>query len=243
MARLWRVHAPELPAVAGSRLTLDPDEAHHVHKVLRLRPGEQLAVFDGRGAEWLATLVEVERGGVTARLEREIAVEVEPPLRVVLFQALCRPEQMEWVIRKATEVGVSAIRPLRTERSERYEIGAARLERWRRIATDACKQSGRRVLPAIESRADLPRPTAGATALVLDPEEPAPPLASVFEGGAPREVWLASGPAMGFDAGEREGWSAAGWRPVALGPRTLRADTAGLVAATILLHRWADLGS
>jgi 16S rRNA (uracil1498-N3)-methyltransferase len=244
MGRRWRLHQDPLTAGAGETVELRPAQAHHVSRVLRLAAGEEVALFDGRGQAWVAKLETVAPGRVTARLERPVEDAVEPPVALTLFQAACPPQRMDWIVQKAVEVGVAQIRVLETARSERLRGMPERLARWRRIAVEACKQCGRRWVPPIEACASLPPPPAEVLALVLDPEPPAPPLASwvVGEPAAGTSVWLACGPEGGLTTEETAAWSAAGWGRAALGPRILRADTAGIVGATLVLHRWGDLG-
>jgi len=242
VSRLWRVHHAELPAVAGASIDLGQKEAHHVHRVLRLRTGEPVAVFDGQGSEWRAVVSCSATGRVTLTLEAPLESDVEAPLELELYQGLCKADRMDWIVQKATELGVAAVRPFVCRRSEARRPSERRLERWRRIALEACKQCGRRRAPVVEPSDGLPGvPAQGTVAFVLDPE--GPPLADgcAALSGLPR-LWIAIGPEGGFEGDELRVWGAAGWRRAGLGPRTLRADTAGLVAAAILLHRLGDLG-
>ena len=226
MARLWRVYHPELPTQHGATFDLDGEEARHVHRVLRLKPGEPLAVFDGEGTEWRAVIVTSERDRVAVKLDVSITRPVEPSLVVGLYQGLCRPERMEWVVEKATEVGVAAVYPWKSCRAGPHTITPQRLARWRRIAAAACKQCGRRQLPRIEPCEELPRQFPPNTlGLVLDTGSAAAPLATVCRRqAAPRQVWLAVGPESGLDAEEVEARSGVGWIRTGLGPRVLRAE-------------------
>jgi 16S rRNA (uracil1498-N3)-methyltransferase len=241
VARLWRVWHEALPRERGAEVELERDEAHHVARVLRLARGESLALFDGRGSEWRATLVETSGRTVRVRLAEPIdAPAVEPALEVALYQALLKPERMDWVIQKATELGVSAVRAFPSERSEGAR--AARVERWRRIAVEACKQSGRRTLPAACPVPGLPAPEAGCPGWILDPAA-ALPVGRMLAGRRADRLWLATGPEGGFSGEEVGRATGAGWIPVSLGPRVLRAETAGLVALALVMHRWGDLGA
>jgi len=244
MARRWRVHHADLPASSGETFDLTEEESHHVRRVLRLQPGRRLAVFDGVGREWEATIEPSEGRRVRVTLETPVECAVESPLEVVICQGLCRSERMDWLVQKATEAGVAALLPFPTGGGRPRRVSEQRLSRWRRVAVEACKQSGRRSIPRIEPLVTLPPPPDGALGLLLDPRPGTPSLAEVCDGvePVPRRVWLAVGPESGFEDGDCEAFRAAGWRPVGLGPRILRSETAGLLAASILLHRWGDLG-
>jgi 16S rRNA (uracil1498-N3)-methyltransferase len=246
MARLWRVYHPELPSTAGASVELGESEGEHLSRVLRLRPGEQVAVFDGAGNEWRAAVLRCDRKRVAVRLEEPVSEVVDPEFEVVLHQGLCKPDRMDWLVQKATEVGVAAVLVFAAERTGPCTATSHRLARWRRIALEACKQSGRRRVPRIDSCQGLPvPPPSGVLCLLLDAGRSVPPLASVCAAsGRPASgVWMAVGPEGGFESGEIEPWEEAGWRRAGLGPRTLRAETAGIVATSIVLHLWADLGA
>jgi 16S rRNA (uracil1498-N3)-methyltransferase len=241
MGRLWRVHHPGAADAEGRLLDLEAHEADHVRRVLRLRPGDALGVFDGAGREWRASLVRCDATAVTVRLDEPRSAPVESPLPLALFQGECRPERLDWVVQKATEIGVSELRIVAGVTGRPRGPGD-RLSRWRRIAVEACKQSGRRRLPLIELAAELPPVEPGTLGLLLDPLDGGAALGAVCAGHAPARVWLAVGAEEGFDAGRRSAALERGWRLAGLGPRTLRSETAGLVAAAIVLHLWADVG-
>jgi len=241
MARRWRAwHAQGGPP--GSDVALSHDEAHHVLRVLRLRAGEPLSVFDGKGREWEGTIVRAESGEVVVRLEEEMTDAVEPALPVTLVQGLSRPERLEWVLEKATEVGVRAIALAACARSEGPVPSPARLARWRRVLLESCKQSGRRRIPDLFGPLSVGDAAAlgTGTRIVLVPG--APSLTDVVR-GRPEALALAVGPEGGFSEEEVDGLKVAGWSAASLGPRILRTETAGPVAAALVLHRWGDLGS
>ena len=178
-----------------------------------------------------------------ARLEQERLDSVEPRLELTVFQGLCRNERMEQVIQKCTELGVAAVHPVSTRRSDGPPPGAKRLRRWQRVAVEAAKQSGRRRVPAVDPRETPPRPDSDdLLAILLDSAADAPPLGRLLTGKPARRVWLAVGPESGLEPDEVARWCAEGWRRAGLGPRTLRTETAGLVAASIVLHLWGDVG-
>jgi 16S rRNA (uracil1498-N3)-methyltransferase len=241
MQRRWRAYHSVLPSTPGSSIELDEVESHHVRRVLRRRSGDRLCVFDGDGREWSGVIEEDAPRRVRVRLETELTDPIEAPIEIAIYQAICRADRMEWIIQKATELGVTAIHPLITERADAPVVTPTRLERWQRIAMEACKQSGRRRVPAIEPVEDLPAGESPAAAILLDTRAGVPPLGVLLDGRSAGAVWIAVGPESGFGEGETARWVDGGWRPAHLGPRTLRTETAGVVAATIVLHRWGDL--
>jgi 16S rRNA (uracil1498-N3)-methyltransferase len=242
MERIRRVHHPEVPG-PGALVVLDPEETHHVVRVLRLRAGDPVSVFDGRGREWEGVLLSASRSGATVRTGSELTGRVDPPLSVALFQALCRPERMEWVIQKGTEVGLEAVRPFAARRSEVEPPSEGRLARYRRVALEAARQCGRRRVPSVEDPVGtLPEVPEGTCALCLDAGPGAEAISERLRGPAPGAVWLAVGPEGGFEPDETQSFEASGWRRAGLGPRTLRTETAGAIAAALVLHAWGDLG-
>jgi len=225
----------------GDRAALDPEESHHVARVLRLKPGDALEVFDGKGGAWEARIDELSRDLVTVVVGTARAGEVEPALRVVVCQAIVRPEKIEWVLQKGTEIGVAAFRLIASDRVEAPPPSPARLARYGRIMIAACKQSGRRLVPTLVL-GPLETPGGGVVAIVLAHAAGVATLGAVLAMPPPAEVWIAVGPEGGFSDGEIDAMTARGWRSASLGPRVLRTETAGAVAAALVLHTWGDLG-
>jgi 16S rRNA (uracil1498-N3)-methyltransferase len=240
--RVYHASLPD-PGGSGIKVQLDAEESHHVSRVLRLRPGDSLDVFDGVDREWSAIIEGASPTGAELRLVEPVTTVVEPEVAVVLFQAVCRAQRMEWAIQKGTELGVSGIRPFPGERGEAGAPTPSRLVRWRRIVLEAAKQSGRRRLPALDPVDTLPQPPDGILALLLEPGPDPCPLSERLNQAAGAGVWLAVGPESGFSEDELRVFGDRGWLPCSLGPRTLRAETAGVVAATIVLNRLGDLGA
>lgn len=242
MSRLRRVHHPA-PLETGGELDLGREESRHLTRVLRLQIGAEVGVFDGRGREWNATITAIEPERVRLRLRDEREDPVESPLPVTLFQAVSRSDRLEYVIQKGTEIGVAEFHLLFAERSEGGQPTPPRIERWARIAREACKQSGRRRIPGIAGPSDSPAPVPDEVAAwVLDPGPEAVPLTELLDGHRPAALWLAVGPEGGFTVPEIERFLAAGWTRARLGPRVLRTETAGIVAGSLALGRWGDLG-
>jgi len=236
-----RFHFPGRLPDAGE-FELPEALAHHAARVLRLRDGEAVVLFDGHGGEVDATLA-IHGRRVSARLGARRDTERESPLEVVLVQALASGDKMDWVVQKAVELGVSAVQPVQAERSvlrlagERAEKRAAH---WQQVAVAACEQCGRNRVPVVLPVLGLPAWLAGHRGglnYVLAPggaagfaDEPAP-------AGCVR---LLVGPEGGWSEAELAAFDAAGCRRVRLGPRILRTETAGLAAIAAMQVRWGD---
>lgn len=223
---------------------LPEEESLHLIRVLRLAPGAEVDVFDGAGREWRTVLTATDRRVATVRIVRERTGQVEPVLRVTLFQALCKFDRMEQVLQKGTELGISEFQPVRTVRAERLRITRNRLDRWNRIVREACKQSGRRVVPPIRPVRDLPADAPpGGVGILPTPGAPPDALDRVLAAPAPRSCGILVGPEGGLDRREIASLEDSGWTATGLGPRILRTETAGIVTASVVLHRWGDLGA
>lgn len=209
---------------------LTGDLAHHLGRVLRIRPGEPLVLGDGRGASAGAAVTNVGKHEVEVDVS---AARSEPPhpLRVVLAFCVVRWQRVDWLLEHGTEVGVAAFRPLWTARTRPQ---GERPERWQRIVQAAAGQCDRAWLPAVEPAAELATFLAGplpARRLLASERAPAPAAADA----APGELALLVGPEGGFDAAELAAIAAAGFTPRRFGPHTLRTETAALVGAAVLL--------
>ena len=240
-SRRPRVLAPR-EGVPGPIVTLDAEETHHLIRVLRAHPGDPLEVFDGAGRGWDAVLEGADRDAARVRVVAERTDAVESPLPVTLIQGSTRPERIEWVLQKGAEVGVASFRIFRAARSEGPSPSPSRLERYRRILLEACKQCGRRAVPELRFDPELPVPLPGVATWVLDPVASLP-LGEPLRGAAPAGLAIVTGPEGGFEAEELSKLEAGGAVRVSLGPRILRTETAGVIAATLAIHRWGDLGA
>ena len=221
------------------KLALPEDAAHHAVSVLRLRDGDAVVLFDGRGGEYAARLSLRGRGQVAAHSGQRRDPERESPLQVTLVQAVSSSEKMDFTIQKAVELGVAAIQPVLSEKSvvrlsaEREE---KKLARWRRVAIAACEQCGRNRLPelreAMSVEAYCRSPGPASLRLLLSPAG-APGLRDL-QGRIERAVTLAVGPEAGFSDAEERLLERAGFVAVRLGPRVLRTETAALAALAAL---------
>lgn len=217
----------------GDELRVEGEPYRHLFRARRLERGDRLRVVDGRGRARWAEVAKVDRSSATLTLG-EPAPDHEPAFRLELIAATFRPERVSWMVEKATEVGVSAVRLLNSERAPR-QLGEGTVGRLRRVAAAAVEQCHRARVPEITGPHDwreLETLAAGAEARwVLDT------AAESGWGEVGRSGALLIGPEGGWTSGEREDLRRAGWRPVGLGERILRAETAAVVGAAMLLLR------
>jgi len=233
---LPRVYVPDPIPVHGI-FDAPADAAHHLAHVLRLAEGDVLAVFDGRGLEYPATIERVGKSAVTLRVGEPHEVDRESPLRVTLAQGISSGERMDYTVQKAVELGVAAIQPLSTERSVvrlSSERAAKRVAHWQAIAVAACEQCGRNRIPPIaplQSLLDWLHANRHRKVAIAAPG--AASSLRAFVGDAPPAA-IVIGPEGGFTEAERAEAGAAGAVAVSLGPRVLRAETAGPAALAML---------
>jgi len=242
--RLSRVYC-EAALVAGTEVALPASAANHVARVLRLRAGAPLVAFDGSGNDFRCEVVAVEGDRVRVRVGEVTGARPESPLAVTLVQAVSRGERMDLTLQKATELGVRAVVPVFSARSvvrldERQ--AAAKLRHWQAVVVSACEQSGRSALPQVHAPINLDRYLAESRREGLR-LVPSPGASESLAGLAdtPERAELLVGPEGGFEEGELRSAEGAGFRPVRLGPRVLRTETAGIVALALLQARWGDL--
>ena len=240
-----RLHI-ESPLAANSELDLDEKAARYVGRVLRLAPGDSLVLFDGRGGEYQATIIALSRNKATVAVGEHSTRDVESPFAIHLLQGISRGERMDFVMQKATELGVRKITPLITDHTVvklQAKRAETRLHHWQGIVASACEQSGRNVLPEVSS----PQPfrswlgenvDAGGTRLILKPGGDGS-LKSV--GDEVQSVILLIGPEGGFSSQEYELAEATGFREIGFGKRVLRTETAALAAIASLQTLYGDL--
>lgn len=243
--RLTRIHV-DMPLRADETLPLPGDAANHLLRVLRLCEGDRCVLFNGDGHDYHATLVEVGKRDARVCIEHAQVLDSESPLHVTLVQALARGEKMDWIVQKATELGVAAIMPVHSARSE-VKLDAARSEKrlahWRSIAASACEQSGRARLPVLAEATPLAQALAalpaGGMRLLLEPQAEAI-LSSLPEPGGQRVV-VAIGPEGGWSREDLDQLTEAGFSGLRFGPRVLRTETAGLAVLAALQARFGDV--
>jgi 16S rRNA (uracil1498-N3)-methyltransferase len=234
-------------AVLGDRVAFDAEESHHLARVLRLGVGDVVAALDGRGRELSVRLTRVGTRGAEGTIVSRRALDTESPLVLTLAQGIAKGDKMEGIIRMATELGVTRIVPLLTERSlVGAEAASRRLARWRRVAKEAAKQSGRAVIPEVaqpHTPADWLAPLGGTGLLLCLWENERAPLDERLPADRPARATVVVGPEGGLTEAEVAGLRGVGAVVAGLGPRILRTETAGPVAVALLQSRYGDLGT
>ena len=238
-ARLF-VDLPAGTLAAGSELELPPEAAHHALRVLRMREGDALTLFDGSGGEWGAEIASAGRKGATVRVGAHDGIERESPLAVRLALATLATDAMDYAVRKAVELGAAAIEPVVSARSQ-GGARSGRADHWRRIVIAACEQCGRNRVPVVAT----PRPLddwlaeheAARNGVVLVPGA-GRALPAFRDTGA---IDVLVGPEGGFESREVDAAIRSGLRPAGLGPRILKAETACVAALAVLQAAGGDL--
>jgi 16S rRNA (uracil1498-N3)-methyltransferase len=226
----------------GAQFALAPEAAQHVGRALRLKTGDAITVFDGRGGEYEAAIQRIDKDRVEVKVGAWRDVDPEPSLVIGLVQGLPEADKMDWIIQKSVELGVSWIQPIVCDRSVvrlSGERAARREAHWRRVAVAACEQSGRNRIPEV-------RPTMGFNNWL--PTTPTAARWMLAPGGDPLagkspgdgRIELLIGPEGGLSDRERELALQEGCEAVGLGPRTLRTETAPLAALAAIHALWGD---
>jgi 16S rRNA (uracil1498-N3)-methyltransferase len=238
-----RFHA-DLPLQTGQSLALPERVARHV-QVLRLQPGDAITLFNGLGGEFEASIERMGRSEVQVLIQAQRTLEREARRAVHLVMGMPANERMDWLVEKASELGVASITPLMAERSVlrlKGERAEKKLAHWRGVAIAACEQCGRNRLPLLQEVASfsdwvaaLPAPTTATPRLLLSLRAGTQPLAQAIAAhDSATPVTLLSGPEGGLNAAEEDAAIACGFAPVSLGPRILRAETAPLACLALL---------
>ena len=230
-----RFYAP-LAQINGSQILLNEDEAHHLTRVLRLHQGATVYAFDGIGNEYECRVAQADKRTVTLEIQHQLTDAVDSPLRLTLAQALVKGDKFDWIVQKATELGVTSIVPLITNNSDirkADERAEQKLARWRRIALEAVKQCGRRTL------VEIVEPQSFTEFCANDQSEMRWLLAE--RNGQPMPIVSADVTSLSVVIGPEGGWSDAElalaqhhqFNALQLGRRILRTETAALVALAL----------
>lgn len=239
------------PVAQDEIMELPQAVAHQVRSVLRMRPGEHIALLDGSGWEYEVELTALTRDQATGQVVGWKQVTGEAAVWITLYPALLKKDNFELVLQKGTELGVSAFVPLETERTIvklEGELKPNKANRWERILTESVEQSGRGRVPELYPPAKLadalPQLPGHDLSLAFSTGGGGYSLRSIFGGlgYVPRSVALLVGPEGGFSPEEVAMLTQAGAYPVTLGPRVLRAETAAVVAAALVMESCGQLG-
>ena len=234
---------PPLPL--NTNYELPPEAAHHASRVLRLRVGDAVQIFDGLGNALDATINAINGKHVMLGNLQTFMGQPESGLHIVLAQAMCTSDKMDWVVQKATELGAAEIVPVQTHRSVAKLAGARadkRTEHWRNVTVSACEQCGRNTLPQLQTPQDL-------SSWLSEVQHVPGGKFILLPGGAsnlhaqPRpqgSATLLIGPEGGFTADEANVAQQAGFAPILLGPRVLRTETAAIAGIAALQTLWGD---
>jgi 16S rRNA (uracil1498-N3)-methyltransferase len=245
MARFYVPH----PHIENDILKIEGDEVRHIRKVLRLRSGDRLTVFDGSGREYEGTILEERSSSVSIKVRNISPSRRESGLEITLAQSLLKGEKMDYLIQKATELGVKGIVPFISSRSIPLLEKSKRLDRhrrWEKIAIEASKQCGRGVIPSIDPpqnyRQLLESVPKDCLKLILWEKEGERLKEALKRVGRENRIFFVVGPEGGLSQEEVEEASRADLIPVTLGERILRSETASLCLLSILQYEWGDIG-
>jgi 16S rRNA (uracil1498-N3)-methyltransferase len=230
----------------GGKIEIKGTEAKHIKDVLRLRGGDQVLLFDGSGMEFKGEVAGISKTQVSVDILEAKAGETESPIEIILGQGIPKSDKMDLIVQKSTELGVSRIVPLYTERVVPKAFSPNKLERWRRIAVEACKQSGRVKVPEVSEPLKLGEfvKSIDASSLKLVPWEGErevslkTALPSSLKSG---KIALVIGPEGGLSDSEIESSRKAGFVPVSLGRRILRTETVPLSLLSIIQYLYGDI--
>ena len=240
---LPRFHSSITLAV-GSRVELASSAAHHAANVLRMRVGDALILFDGRGGEYTATLESIDKKRVVVNVQSHLDIERESPLAVTLVQAVSSRDRMDVTLQKAVELGVTRIVPVMSQRSVvrlSGERADQRVQHWQQVVISACEQCGRNQVPQVEALIPLAtfleRPSSGVVRWMLSPG--AEHVLRSLQ-NPKTAVELLVGPEGGLTAEEERAAGDAGFTSVRIGPRILRTETAAPALLAAMQALWGD---
>ena len=233
--RIHRIHSP-LALEPGEEITLTGKPAHYLGRVLRVTPGQSIVLFNGDGRDYACEVRQPGKNSLSLGVLSRLPAKPESPLHITVVQAISRGERMDQTLQKCTELGVAAFQPLWSERVEvrlRGEKLARRHSHWEGVVISACEQSGRAVIPQVLPSSGLAEWVASEVRghrWVLAPGA-GESLAAVAQG---QSIELAVGPEGGFSTAELDMMESKGIKPVSLGPRILRTETAAAAAVAVL---------
>ena len=245
MPRFYVAH----PQIEKGMLKVEGSEVRHIRRVLRLKTGEGIAVFDGSGNEYEGTIVEERPSSVVIMIQSVLSPERESHLEITLAQSLLKGEKMEYLIQKATELGIKEIIPFFSSRSVPLLDKSKRLKRfhrWERIAVEASKQCGRVMVPKVgplQDYSEMLRTASPDSLRLILWEREGTSLKEILKASKGKtRIFFIVGPEGGVSNEEVEQARSTGFIPVTLGKRILRSETASLCLLSVLQYEWGDVG-
>lgn len=241
--RIPRIYHPE-PLATGHIIELSKSAANHVATVLRMKMGQSVILFDGSGTDFNGTITALSKKQVSVLLNTTSINQTESPLATHLGQAICRSDKMDWIIQKSVELGVNQITPIMSQRSQckwSTEQQQKKWQHWHNIIISSCEQCGRSILPKLHPILRLTNWLNHAPPghrLILDPAA----NHSVNFTNAQYPITLLCGPESGFDQQEVDAAIQAGFEPIQIGPRVLRAETTSIAILSCLQWQMGDFG-
>lgn len=236
--------------IIGSTAFIEGEDVKHIYKVLRLKIGDKISVNNCEGTEYLGEITEIDKKQVSVRLLEKLAINNESPINIYLYQGLPKSSKMDLIVQKCTELGVKEVTPVVTERvvvkSEINEFN--KIDRWNRIALEACKQSKRSLIPVINTPIefiDLIEKIKSMDLIVVPYENEdglgiKDVVASIDKDI--KNIAVVIGPEGGFEEQEIQKFKDLGAHIVTLGPRILRTETAGFVCVSLIMYELGDIG-
>lgn len=234
-------------SVKDNTITITGEEAHHIADVMRLKAGDEVTTFDGTGKEYSGVIKESGKKSVVIEVRSVRQAKRNDSPKIILIQAIPKKEKMDYLVEKATELGVDSITPVFTERTIPdwgEDKKASRVARWRKIALEASKQCGRPEIPEIRDIADfseiIKKTDADGLKLIAALQDKTESIKKALVGFKGGRIYIAIGPEGDFTPGEVGEASKWGFKPVSLGPRVLKSDTAGLFAISVIGHEHTE---
>lgn len=226
------------------------EDVNHIKNVLRMRSGDILEVSDGRGFDYIVEILKLEQDCITTGIIQSQANRTEPPVQVTLFQGIPKSDKMDFIVQKSVELGIVKIVPVITGRTvvklDSQKDSIKKVERWRKIALEAAKQCGRGALPTVENVMSFGEALEYATendlSIMPYEKETAQGLRNIIMNNKPRKKGIFIGPEGGFTEEEVKKAVAFDIKPVTLGPRILRTETAGIAVISIIMYEYGDMG-
>jgi 16S rRNA (uracil1498-N3)-methyltransferase len=238
-------------SISDNAVIIQGDDVKHIYKVLRLKIGDKVNINNCEGEEFLGQIEEINKSQVIVKLIEKLPLNNESDMEIYLFQGLPKSSKMDLIVQKATELGVKEITPVITERVVvKNELGEfKKVDRWSRIALEACKQSKRSLIPRINTPIEFNKllEFLKQMSLIIVPYENAEgygikKVVNNINKGSIKKLAVIVGPEGGFEESEIEDLKELGSHIVTLGPRILRTETAGFVCVSLLMYELGDLG-